>query len=106
MNQPGDVLSQDVFRPAPGRLTLLGYLGILIGAAFIVVDGLALAAGAYDPFGALLGLFIGMVFVIGSYRFARRVPRPGDMPMLTKFLWGAVVVGALACVVSLIARFA
>lgn len=64
--------------PEKGKLTVVGYLGIGMGALLIALSGWMLASGptSGDVESAAFGIFImfvvGLVFVLGGYFGARR----------------------------------
>jgi hypothetical protein len=63
------------FRKARGRLTFVGYLGIIIGLAMLIIPLPTAMAGQGNPGDAgkiVLLMAVGLCFTVASYLYARR----------------------------------
>ena len=55
-----------------GRITVVGYLGIVVGICLVLVAGLAMAQSPNNAGGGMFIVMIGVGFAVASYLWVRR----------------------------------
>lgn len=68
------ILERDVAAKAPGRITVVGYLGIGLGVLLMALLPLAIVVGTAQGGAGLLAFVsgLGALITIGCYRYVRR----------------------------------